>query len=1780
MSFDLDARIDEWRKSLLDTTKRNRLIKFVAGRIGGVNLVHPPAGDLWSRLVRDGSTLTFPWKRELLGLPPEVLDAETLATDFDPRQLTADSGSTERASELTALCLRSQRLRPTHLLTEFNDKQLVARLTRLSRLAQEAATDHGVTTLFAAFGFLRWFERPDSEEEILSPLLLVPVRLHRETLESPFTVSAVEDDLLPNHCLSELLDNQFKIKLPTATEYPLDPEQAECFSRYMQAVNDRIKHVARWSVLETTAIGVFNFQKLAMWEDLGRNTSRIKAHPLCRAIAGDGAAIRTPPQGLPLATELDRVVKPSEAIHILDADSSQHEAIEAVKRGADLVLDGPPGTGKSQTIANIIAEMLAVGKTVLFVSAKIAALEVVKRRLDTRGLGDFCLELHSHKASKKEIISELGRCLDLIPEGTPDLAAQLEELSEARSKLNAFVAELHAVREPLGWSAFRVHGELARLDAPRGQSSERKSAARSRIMIATPFAKDAEFVRKGTDILRGLGDCHSVLDEPGGHPWKECKLTAFSHSARDDAVHSLGEFSLAIPSAHRAAEALKEAGFASEPLTVPEWQSAEKHAVRVLSAPLFPAAWFNTDPRAIATAIVELDAASREARLHAGLIPEFDAASVRKVIDPQDVTFSTDRVRLLSADTLYARNRLELDVQVRSVLEKLRKQLEDADSQGRALAQQLRLGISPLFQELGTLARLAERVAQTPTIPSRWWDPTRRAELVAVVTRAGHDERTAREQRPSLVAKLAPAALEPESSALAREAANAAESFWRWLPWSRWSTLRKSIAAWYPTGFPTGGVLQADIGELAGYHNRMDSAWQVATAYAAELLTDANGKADWTATSEGLRDIEQLETWKAASDLKTMVAQGGSLDRNALKKTATSLSESLTAFEGLWKSLIQALVVSDSNGLFSKSSVEIGTWLETECGGIESEIAALCRVVALLLTGKDVAATALKDRLQHLQELTLARGRIKSSARVLEETRSEELLEAIDHSATAATAKTLLAFLTEWKQPLTPGVIAALSDPLSREKLGMIVRDSEAAHPEFDKAWNRITGELFDPNSLISTNCVLTRTSFPDLAAWTDARIGDVDRLQEWVRFQQMEKDARAFGLDGIIDEVRAGDYPPQEAASAFQARFYRLWVDALHQQVPLLGDFATATQERLIARFADLDRLLIRSTPDRVRNELLVHHERPVRQEGAPEASELGILLREVHKKQRHLPLRKLFAQVPWILPRIKPCLMMSPLAVSTYLDHPDLTFDLVIFDEASQVRPHDAICAIYRGRQLVVGGDPKQLPPTDFFNRTDDDDDSTHDEEGIGNYESLLDVCLSRGLTRKWLRWHYRSQRESLIAFSNHYFYENRLVTFPSAHEASSPAIKFVKVPDGQFKDGVNAVEARRVANLIMEHARDTPKLSLGVIAFSLRQQDRILHELEILRRQNPETENFYSEDGAEPFFVKNLENVQGDERDVIVLVVGYGPDEAGKIAMRFGPLNQQGGERRLNVAVTRARRAMIVVSSLGAADIDLSRTQAIGARLLRAFLDYAARGPVALGEASSGESTAVSAFEQEVGNELARRGLSIQRQIGCGGYRIDLAVTGLQQAGEYLLGIECDGATYSSGATARDRDRLRKTILEGLGWRLVRVWSSDWVRDREKQVKRILTALETAKGAKVLPPASEIEFKKTPISRKGVVSLTEYDDIEAVPEPALGEAIVACLFLYGSMPADELIAAVAKRLGFKRAGPKIRDRAIARVNELVTSGQLILCEDNRVRLAARPVPALSDPEKAPGL
>ena len=571
-------------------------------------------------------------------------------------------------------------------------------------------------------------------------------------------------------------------------------------------------------------------------------------------------------------------------------------------------------------------------------------------------------------------------------------------------------------------------------------------------------------------------------------------------------------------------------------------------------------------------------------------------------------------------------------------------------------------------------------------------------------------------------------------------------------------------------------------------------------------------------------------------------------------------------------------------------------------------------------------------------------------------------------------------------------------------------------------------------------------------------------RLEEWLDLRTVREECCKIGLESYMQCIEKESISTQEILPIFKKRFYRLWLDAVSGAYPAVVQFRTKTQENRIHEFAELDRLQFNIARARIKGKLI--NELPSMDHFTSGVDEISILKRELKKQRKIMPIRKLFRAIPNLLLTLKPCLMMSPLSVSLFLEAESYLFDVVIFDEASQVYTENAIGAISRGKQVIIAGDSKQLPPTSFFqaNTSESEYDTEDDnDEGGDVYESILDEANM--FPERTLRWHYRSRHESLIAFSNAKIYKSNLITFPSNTEKSANnGVEYVHVPGGFYDRGGrkgNVNEARKVAELVFEHFRNMPDRSLGVIAFGEIQQMAIETELRRMRLENQSFEPFFAEDREEPFFVKSLENVQGDERDTIIFSIGYAKDDSGVFRNQFGPLGKAGGERRLNVAITRAKYNVKLVGSILPTDIDVDRISTEGPKLLRAYMEYAINGPESL--ACAIEETDIvshdSPFEEAVYNFLDRKGYKLATQVGCSGYRIDMAVKHPSLSGIYVLGIECDGAMYHSARTARERDRLRQDVLEKMGWKIYRIWSTDWIKDPVSEGNKLLAAVEEA-------------------------------------------------------------------------------------------------------------------------
>lgn len=679
---------------------------------------------------------------------------------------------------------------------------------------------------------------------------------------------------------------------------------------------------------------------------------------------------------------------------------------------------------------------------------------------------------------------------------------------------------------------------------------------------------------------------------------------------------------------------------------------------------------------------------------------------------------------------------------------------------------------------------------------------------------------------------------------------------------------------------------------------------------------------------------------------------------------------------------------------------------------------------------------------------------------------------------------------------------------------------------------------------------------------------GDLESLSTFVTFASRARALSDLGAGSLVDGLYEGALDHRSLGEAFDGAYAEMLRVAMFSAWPELRAFDGESHNNLVELFRQLDRTRI----ELAREQIVAAHARG-RPHGSAGIGPLGVLNAEIARKRGHLPIRLLLERAGPAIQQLKPVFMMSPLSVAQFLKPGGLHFDILVMDEASQIEPVDSLGAIARADQIVVVGDEKQLPPTAFFKKLTGEEDPEESDDGViiqaKDAESILELCLAKGVPSRMLSWHYRSKHQSLIAVSNREFYENKLFIVPSPYDAvAGMGLKFHLLKDAPYDRGAsrtNPTEAKSVAEAVLRHARENPEQTLGIATFSVAQRQAVLKELELLRRANPDVEDFFSPGSAEPFFVKNLENIQGDERDVIFISVGYGKTEQGYLAHGFGPLSGEGGERRLNVLISRAKLRCEVFCNFTGADIDLERTKARGVAALKLFLTFAETGHFGLGEVTGEDFD--SEFEIQVCERLEALGYDVKRQIGASGFRVDLAVSDPEKPGRFVLGIECDGAQFHSSRSARDRDRLRQQVLEAHGWIIHRVWSADWYLRPQSELKKIEDALGAARaewsirdeGGYKPPPAVQLSFEaeqvedvdvitavlgSTSLSEALSVPYTEADfpvnrrfEPHLVPIGWMVEYVVKIIEAEGPVHLEEIVARIRMLWGLARAGSRIR-------------------------------------------
>lgn len=1739
LQSDLPVRekLEQARTELLDLSARNRLLNMPRGARGAksVSVADELSSAVYAALVGKSRPFTFLPGRSKAG-DGEAQDGDELSELEQPSNDEVDENGV------------AARHTDTKLQTRLSPAGLQKRLLELYFDARTLEEEQGVNILFLSLGALEWIDPNNSANIRHAPLILVPVSLERGNAAEKFKLRLRQEEVACNLSLEVMLDRVHGIKLP---EFDADDdfEPGSYFDRVAEAVAAK----EGWEVLpDEITLGFFSFAKFLMYRDLDPETwpegRSILDRPLLLGLLRDG--FEGSEDMIPEDANIDEHISPADMLHIVDCDSSQALAVHEVRRGRDMVIQGPPGTGKSQTIANIIAAALGDGKRVLFVAEKMAALEVVKRRLDATGVGDACLELHSNKANKRALLDELRRTWELGAPRRNDIGTLHTRLEEARDTLNAHALRMHNQHQPAGLTPFQVIGQLSRLKL----EGERPNDITFEGVVG--WSTDEFEERRG--VICELVERIEAVGTPSEHAWRGVMVTRILPNDADRLMDRVTDIHARLFDLRRRIDELALRLELPKPEALEAFDVLAERAALLSYAPeigapsLFSEVWCQS-----VDDIAHLVRSGRRYR------------EIRQQARDIATTAAYDEDLRPAIETLYELPK-ELNTGALERFEELEHKLPNLRSEAIELAMCIGREQPTSIDDIGTLVTVAERVGSAPdadpaAFATDLWDSgvDRASDLVDNVRELAHARERIRDQ-------LTDAAWDLDLANARAVLASHGAGFFRYFSneWRSTNRLVRSILSDPNTGLEeTLALLDAVArGRKAETAISSDSEFG-ASAFGSGWRGDRSSSASLHSLVEWMRSLRGL-----GAEPRIIASRGP--DRRDVAeracRTKLAMDEVETIAAAVWSDL-RADLPSDLAGATKQGDIDLS--------GLE-------RLSARVAAARRQGARALHAIPDNVGSL------VDQFATIDEGQRLQRDLDACDALGTDAFGLLWQSRDSDWDKLEGASAWMLANEELRHlasridERTGL-VELAQGLAAERDELLSDINAtcdavELDREISFGTTD--LAALSLADFEARLEEWARSGEELFRWVAYRERAERGRALGCAEVVDRLADGRLTPDGAVPAFEmAYFEAIYADMVECEPPL-GSFDGTLHGRLARDFADMDLQRIEAASYEV---VKKHHEAVPPRDGGS-VGPLGVLRSEMARKRGHMPIRKLMERAAPAIQALKPVFMMSPLSVAQFLTPGGFDFDLLVMDEASQIQPVDALGAVARAKQVVVVGDPKQLPPTAFFSKLtsggDDDDDG--DEAGrVADIESILGLFTARGLPTRMLRWHYRSRHQSLIAVSNRQFYENKLFIVPSPYTAEAGmGLRFHHVADGIFDAGgtrTNQVEARVVAQAIVAHARANPQLSLGVATFSAAQRRAILDQLELIRRNlPPEVEAFFQAHSSEPFFVKNLENVQGDERDVIFISVGYGPTvSGGRVPMRFGPLGTDGGERRLNVLISRAKHRCEVFASMTDEDInpDFAQTRK-GVFAFRLFMHFARTGRMTMAESTGRDHDSV--FEEQVAKALQQRGYQVHRQVGLAGFYIDLAVADENHPGRYLVGIECDGASYHDARSARERDRLRQSVLESHGWTILRVWSTDWFQRPTQETERLIDRIEAAKDDAVASEAKggrAMPYEIVTIEREDVTEIgleeagagiTASNYIEAdptvpshlscelheAPSGVLAMMVEDVVGIEGPVHIDEIVARIRTAWSLKRAGARIQLAVESALTGPVRSGRLV--------------------------
>jgi hypothetical protein len=1538
------------------------------------------------------------------------------------------------------------------------DEDLSAKLHNIRREAETTLDGTGVWALNAAFGFLEWTETRESSKVITSPLMIMPVKITeaKEKQRFVYHLESADEDPTFNRSLAKKLRDEFGFEIPSFEDF-LDKDGDLELNRWLETIHEAAKSInARWQVRNQVAIGLMAITRQAMYDDTDPSawpdTRDPRQNESIQAIFGEAAAWNGMP---PTEHDIDRVETTPEApLLLLDADASQHDAVVDALQERSMVIQGPPGTGKSQTITNMISAFLAKGKRVLFLAEKLAALRVVKSRLDHAGLGDFVFEIHG-ATPRQEFYAALKKRLEAKPPvyNPRDLENTKTQLDKLRNRLTSYVATINA---PAGDTELTAHDILWSHTSTRDKLKGLPRAIAD-ISIENPLALnkiERKIMASMAEALEQTAEAMGQFAPPSKQPWRGIGRNDITEFDLDE-VEALGEATIA------AITRLEADIRAFNDLIGQEISSATCDQIVA-------------DLQAISAGMPKIDvAALRTAGLNENLLARLSRQNQREnAVQIANLLKRIQGARQALADLSVTPSDFEVNPR----------------EEGGPLDPGTLRGAHERLQRLGQISKSMDTLASEGEVARQSLpkNTTATDALAGIAQLLGLPDLERSDLAIALLDVLKnplprQAILEIFHPELAREDTEERlrmlQSLTRDLR-TAYTTIGTDLPA---TEIPTFGELRiaantikhtSFFGRLFG--GQYKAAKQLATRLspglhgkpADALLECLEAAMDWWSAQTAAQEFraanpQLVKACVAAGDDFAALLEAAAWMAGVAKTISVSNANALALRHRLCRltqeEAIRLTSFATSHGSDLRAIASFGTPDQTLADILKTKLEVMeveesCR--------RDLSLVGWpSDRsFSDLLPVAAAIDAYRAAAAALAAVEAPETVlgdcwrgHATDPQEITA-AINVADLLAPWKSPAREkafadlGVLEQIRSGISN--LTETARETARQMTAFSERLG--LGEEWVPSAATPAQA--------DMAKYRE-RIASAlphrDLLVNQSALLIAEMRADEAGLKSLLAAWRSADLPYIGLVPILDAIWYRSAARVLVKQNAALSNHVGNTHQSDRLQFQKLDQELLKLNAKYLAHTL---HKANIpagyKASSRKDYTDRVLIEHQTGLTRPSMSIRRLLAQAGDAALAMKPCFMMSPSSVSTFLVQDGVVFDVCIIDEASQMRPEDALGAIFRSKQLIVVGDKEQLPPTNFFRKSLSDEEQEEDE--------VIEASILELAERAWkpvrsLNWHYRSRHETLIEFSNKRFYNSRLIVFPSDEDASDDVGVSLERVAGVYGDKINEIEARAVVAAAIKHMETKPDRSLGIVALNTQQADLIDRLLQEALRTNQNASAYRDlwSTHLEKFFVKNLESVQGDERDSIFISTIFGPNAEGVQHNNFGPIGGAGGYRRLNVLFSRAKFQTRVFTSLDPSQIKDGLNN--GAATLRDYLDFAAGHKVPPLYDPNGTQPD-SPFEEWVLKRLSQMGYACVPQVGIrldsnrNAYRIDIGVRHPTRPGRFILGIECDGATYHSARSARERDRLRQNVIEQLGWKIHRIWSTDWFRDPERELERI--------------------------------------------------------------------------------------------------------------------------------